>query len=446
MKRILVIFLSLLIAAPIAAQKKLTLQEAVSIALQKNTALIKTSNNIESARAQVKSAYGNLLPNLNVSTSWGWTRTDGKSVLLNEFNQPTEISNTSQSRSYSVRAGGGVDLFDGLANYANISQKEDNLEAARLDLAKMKQDIVYQTTDLYYTILNAEEMMKVREENVKYNQKFLETVQERNRLGAVAIADVYSQQVQLGNAELLLIQAQNSYETSKTTLLNFLALNVLDEYEFVDPFGGEKTVDTDKYMKDFEDIQTLVNVALSNRFDYQAQKLTLRSAESGVTIAKGGLFPSLSGTYSYSTSALEPSKLFDYRTLNIGLTLSIPIFSNWNTESSIQFAQVNAMNANEDLLALERQIKIDIKQGSLDLTAAKKSLDVATKNVTSAEENRRIKQERYNLGSGTILDVLQADRDYTDAMRSKIDAVYNFYRMHDKLNNSLGRLDFKKFE
>ena len=139
-------------------------------------------------------------------------------------------------------------------------------------------------------------------------------------------------------------------------------------------------------------------------------------------------------------------KLFDRKSFNVGLTLSVPIFSNWATENQVQFAQVTYLNAQEDLSALKRQIKIEVKQGYLNLVAAKKSLDVATKNVTAAEETRKINQERYNLGSGTILDVLQADRDYQDAIRNKINATYDFYSRRDNLNNALGKLDFKKYE
>jgi outer membrane protein len=82
----------------------------------------------------------------------------------------------------------------------------------------------------------------------------------------------------------------------------------------------------------------------------------------------------------------------------------------------------------------------------MDLVAAKKSLDVAVKNVVAAEETRKINQERYNLGSGTILDVLQADRDYTEALRNKINTTYDFYSKRDNLNNALGKLDIKKYE
>jgi outer membrane protein len=342
--------------------------------------------------------------------------------------------------------GSDITLFNGLANYATINQAKENLKATEYSISKQKQNIVFQTTDLYYIVLNADELLKVREENVQYYKKFHETVQERNRLGSVAIADVYAAQVQLGNAELQLIQAQNLLETAKNNLLNYLALNVMDEYTFDDPFGGDKNIDTDKYMKDFNDVQALVNAAMDTRFDYKGQMSTLNAAESGITIAKGGIYPSLTGNLQYYTYAVEPNKLFDRKVLSFGLTLSVPIFSNFNVANRIQVAQANFMNAQEDLSVLSRQIKIEVKQGYNDFVAAKKSLDVASNNVTAAAETRKINQERYNLGSATILDVLQASRDYTDAQRNRINAAYDFYRQHDNLTNALGRLDFQKYE
>ncbi|MEJ5350168.1 MAG: TolC family protein [Melioribacteraceae bacterium] len=446
MKKIILSFLILI--SPLFAQKKLTLEDAISIALQRNTALIKTKNNLLTNQSQLKNAYGELLPSLNAQAQWNWQRVNDAGGTQRDYfgNIVTIPPSQTDSRSYGLGFGGGITLFDGLANIANISQKENSLKAAELYLEKAKQNVVYQTTDLYYQVLNAEELKRVREDNVKYYQKFYETVQERNRLGSVAKADVYTAQVQLGNAELLLIQAQNAYETAMSNLLNYLGLNVLDDYELVDPFGGQRAVDTDSYMKDFEDVQTMVSVALDNRFDFKSQELTVNAARKGLTIARSGLFPSLSGSYSWSTSAVEMNKLFNRKIFYVGLTLSLPIFSNWSTENQIQLAKVNYMNAQEDLMALERQIKIEIKQGYLDLLAAKKSLDVASKNVIAAEENRKINQERYNLGSGTILDVLQADRDYTDALRNKINALYDFYTKRDKLNNSLGKLEYKKYE
>lgn len=448
MKRIILVIMILGFISPLSAQKKITLDEAISIALQRNTSLIKTKNSLESNHSQLKNAYGALLPSLNVRAESNWQRVeDAGGTQRNYLGELVATpASTSENRSYSLGLGGGVTLFDGLANYANISQKQDNLQAAEYNYEKLKQNVVFTTTDLFYLALNLNELKNVREENVKYYQKFYETVQERNRLGSVAVADVYTAQVQLGNAELLLIQTQNTYETAIGNLLNYLGVNVLEDYSLVDPYSGRAAIDTEIYMKEYSDIQTMVRIALDNRFDFKGQELSVNAAESGLTMARSGLLPSLSGSYSWGTSAVQVDNLFDRKVFSLGLSLQFPIFSNWSTENQIQLAQINVKNAEEDLLALERQIKIEVKQGFLDLTAAKKSLDVATKNVMAAEENRKINQERYNLGSGTILDVLQADRDYTDAQRNKINALYDFYTKRDKLNNSLGKLEYKKYE
>lgn len=448
MKKTLIIFIMTLVATSLSAQTRLTLEDAVSIALQRNSSLIQAKNNLGYTESSLKSAYGNLLPDLGVSGSWSWERTEdeggyqvdpslGQLVLL-----PASKTDT---RRYSVGVGGSWTLFDGLANVSAISQAGNNLDAAEFSLAKLKQDIVLQTTELYYAILNAKAVLNVRNENVKYNEKFLETVTERNKLGSVPIADVYAQQYQSGNAELLQIQAENQYETAKSNLLNYLALDVLEEHEFADPFERAQ-IDTDEYVKEFQDVSTMVATALSTRNDYKSQLLMVESAGSGVTIARGGLMPSLSGNYSYGTSAVKTEDLFNRKVWSVGLTLSLPIFSNWNTENQIEYAKVNELNEAENLTALERQIKIEVKQGYNDLVAGKKSLDVARKNVMAAGENRKVNYERYNLGSGTILDVLQADRDYTEALRNKINVEFEFYRLRDRLNNYLGQLDYKKFE
>jgi outer membrane protein len=448
MKRILIIVLVLAIVLPSFAQKKLTLQEAISIALQGNSALIKMKNNLGTSESRVLNAYGQLLPNLGAQGQLNWSRVDdkgGNQVFYGGISTTTEAS-AEETRSYSIGIGGNFTLFDGLSNIASISQAKENLKASEYSINKQKQNIVFQTTDLYYIVLNADELLKVRDENVQYYNKFLETVQERNKLGSVAIADVYAAQVQAGNAELQFIQAQNMLESAKNNLLNYLALDVMDEYTFDDPFGGDKNIDTDKYMKDFDDVKAMVNAALDTRFDYKSQTELLNAAKSGITIARGGVLPSLSGSYNYGSSAAELNQMFNRKVLSFGLTLSIPIFSNFSVAYQIQMAEANYLNTQDDLSVLGRQIKIEVKQGYNDFVAAKKSLDVATKNVTAAAETRKINQERYNLGSATILDVLQAGRDYTDAQRSRINAAYDFYRQHDNLTNALGRLDFQKYE
>ncbi len=442
---VLVMFLSL---GTIFSQNKLTLEKAISIALQKNTNLIKSNNNLESTKAAIKNAYGRLLPNLSATSSWNWSRTSDKGGTQIDFfgNVVTLPPSEVDARNYFLRLGGNVTLFDGLSNYANISKSENTHEAAEYTLKRLKQDIVLTTTDLYYSVINAEELLKVRDENVKYNKKLLEDIQVRNDLGAVAIADVYTQKVQYGNAQVQYINQKNIYENAKSSLLDFLAIDVLADYEFENPFSENKKVDTQVFMKHFDDVRIMVNKALQNRYDYFGQRLTLENKYKDLTIAQSGFYPTLTGNYGFSTSALQSSELFKREIWSAGLSLQIPIFSNFSTSTNIQIAKVGIQNAKEDLSALERQIRIQIKQGWLDLVAAKEAMQVSYESVISASENRKINDERYRLGSGTILDVLQSTRDYQTAQSNKIDAEFNFYKLSDKLLNLMGLLDYKQYE
>ncbi len=447
MKLVYSLIITLLVSLPLHAQQTLTLEEAIKIALQRNSSLIKSKNNLKGSKANIKSAYGQLLPNLSASGSWNWNRTnDDGGTQLDFFGNPVNIpASQIDSRNYSVRAGGSWTLFDGLANFANIAKQKKNYRSAKYALIKQKQDLVLQTTQLYYAVLSSKELLKVREDNLDYNKKLLEEITEKNKLGAVTAADLYTQKVAYGNAQLLLIQAQNNYEQAVNNLLNFLALDILEEYTFQDPYPGELE-NADSYMKEFSDVEVMVAEALKERPDYKSQKLLYKSKLEDITIARSGFLPSLSSNYGFSTSATRTEDLFNRRIFSVGLSLNIPIFTNFRTETQLQLAKISVKNAQEDINALERQIKIEIKQGYLDLIAAKKQLEVSLQNVKAAEENRRINKERYNLGAGKILDVMQADRDYTQAVRDKIVAEYEFYRLKDNLLNALGKLDIKNYE
>ncbi|MCL6100731.1 MAG: TolC family protein, partial [Bacteroidetes bacterium] len=170
MKRILILFLILAIAVPSFAQKKLSLQEAISIALQRNSALIKSKNNLESSQSQLTNAYGQLLPNLGVQGQLNWSRVDdkgGQQVFYGGIPISTQPS-TQENRSYNLGIGGNITLFNGLSNIASVNQAKENLKSVEYSLEKQKQNLVFQTTDLFYLALNADELLKVRNENVQY--------------------------------------------------------------------------------------------------------------------------------------------------------------------------------------------------------------------------------------------------------------------------------------
>ncbi|MDT3696599.1 MAG: TolC family protein [Ignavibacterium sp.] len=424
----------LLLNVSIYSQDQLSLNEAIKIALQKNSGLLTNQNNMLKSESALTAAYGNFLPNLGASGNWNWNKNKGDGYEVD-------------SRSWSIGINSSIVLFDGLSNFANLSQSQNNYEAVKLSIEQKKQEVIFQTINLYYAIVEAEQVLKVREEDVKQQQKNLETIEERNRLGSVTKADVYQQQVQLGNAELQLIQQKNLLETAKSNLLFYLGLDVLENYQYSDSFSEReiKILDTD-INTDYDKLSELVKQALINRRDYLAQKLTLDSYYDNLTIARSGHLPSLTGRVGYGTDAATPNNLFKDHSFSAGLTLSIPLFSGFSTHNLIQSAEVDAMNYELQVKDSERLIKQEIQKSFLDLEAAKKGLLVTQKNVSAAEENLKIEQEKYNLGAGKLLDVLIANTSYQNAKTNYINSQFNYIKLSEELKYNLGTLDYKSYE
>jgi outer membrane protein len=431
------------------SQKLLTLEEAVNIALQRNTILQKSVNSIKGYESNVKASYGYLLPTLGAQAGfqWTWQRQEAGAVPIGNgitINLPPSVT---QQRNYTVGAGTNWTLFDGLSNLTTIKQNENILESAQLTLSRLKQSIVYQTLSSYYDIVNAKELLKVKEEDVVWNEKNLETINERNNLGAVTLADVYSQQVNVGNAELEVIRAKNNLETAKSNLLYYLGLDVMESYKFSDSLSNSDKDIIQRHVEgNYQDLSDLMTRSLSVRYDYQSAKLSLESALNGITIARSGYFPSLTNSNQFYTYSDNVKDMFQNKNFQVGLTLNVPIFSGFSTENRVQLAEVSAINSKADLSDLERDIKRNIQKTYLDLQAAEKSLEVNRKTVAAAEESRRIQQEKYALGSSTLLDVLVANSGYTTAQTNYINAEYAYIVLSEQLKYQLGNLDYKKFE
>lgn len=448
MKLFLISILLLISTNILLAQKELTLAEAIKIALQKNTALISQENELSRGETGVDAAYGNFLPSLNASASFDWNRSENAAYTTNinglNFNVP---KSTTESRTYGVGVNSNIVLFDGLSNYANLSRSKNTLESLKLSIEGKKQEVVYQTINLYYSVVEADQLLKVREEDVKQQQKNLETIEERNRLGSLTKADVYQQQVQTGNAELQVIQQNNILENAKSNLLFYLGLDVLESYTFSNTLTNKELMilDTD-VNTDFNQLNELVSTALVNRKDYLAQRLNLDSYYDNVSIARSGHLPQLSGNLGYGSYANSIGNVFDSHNYSAGLTLSIPIFSGFATHNAIQSAEVDAMNYELQVNDTERLIKQNLQKTFLDLDAAKKGLLVTEKNVKAAEENLKIEQEKYSLGAGKLLDVLIANTSYQNAKTNYINSQFYYIRLSEELKYNLGVLEYSQYE
>ncbi len=410
--------------------KILTLEQSKQAALENNLNVIQAQNNIEGAQSDVLAAYGSYLPTLGVSGGWNRTQSDVAGSTTEIIGgQPVPIpASFSVTNRFSTRLDLSYTVFDGFAREASFNSAKSNAIATEHQSARTRQTIVYEVERGYLNVLRNEQLVKVSEENLKRGRRQLERITESNRVGALSLADVYRQQSQVAADELNLINAQNDYEKSKADLVALIGLDVSEEYEFADP-AISKTIsklELDATLERYSDFLALSQRALASRPDYMSAKEFLYASESGQTAARSGYFPSIIASAGYGLSSEQFSNLSNNKNITWGINFRWDLFDGFRTNQALLSASVTKRNAEISLIQAERDINVELKKALLDLDAARKQYEVSQKGLISATEDRKIAEARYNLGAGTLLDLLTGNAGLVNAQASQVNATYGY--------------------
>jgi outer membrane protein len=382
------------------------------------------------------------LPNLSVGARWSESNQygpDGERVIDGIV---IPVPGNSLSKSFSGSLSSSITLFDGFANTSQLGSAKANAAASEYNLERTKQGVIAQVYSYYFNVLRTEQIYLQRQEVVKYSSQQLDKLVESEKLGAVSQANVYQQQAQLASDELSLIQAESDFDKAKADMVAFLAYDTYQTFEFHDS-SVKSEIDSLDYVKlkrELEDYSSLFDKAINTRPDYQSRLESVNAADYNVTATKGGHLPSLSGNASYGMNSSQLKDITDYKTLTYGLSLTIPIFSRFQVSNSVQSAKVVLKNAEINRDETKRTIQVEIRKALLDLDAAYKSYISAKRNVNFQKENVRIIQEKHNLGSSTLLDLLYATNNYNQSEVSMINATYNYLFAVKQIEYVLGIL------
>lgn len=417
--------------------KTLTLDQARQLALERNLDVVQARNNVEAAQSGVLAAYGNYLPTLSASGTWNHTR---NSAVFVGGEQITGGGQTRVNDYYSTGLDLNYTIFNGFSREATMNRATSSAVSSENIAARTRQSIAFQVEAGYLNVLRNEQLVRVSEENLKRDRRQLERITEANRVGSLSLADVYRQQSQVAQDELSLITAQNNFDKSRADLVALIGLDVADEYHFIDPsLGTEISQDElEATTAQYKDFTASSQRALSLRPDYMSASDQLDAAGSAVTIARAGYLPSVSAFAGYSLSDRKISNLSDNKNMNVGLSIRWNLFDGFQTNQSLQTAMATERNAEISLVQAQRSINVEIKKALLDLEAARKQYEVSQKGLISATEDRKIAEERYNLGAGTLLDLLTANANLVNAEANKINAVYNHITAKRNMEYALG--------
>jgi outer membrane protein len=421
--------------------RNLTLNDVRATALENNVSIIQARNNIDAAYSSVTSASGRYLPTLSASGGWNRYQTDrpGTDPFIVGGVVIPGTSGFSVDNDFRLGLNADMVLFDGLSREGLRNQAGSNAESAELVSTRTRQTIVFQVDQMYLNVLRTQQLVRVAEENLKRDRRQLERITESNRVGALSLADVYRQQSQVAADEFSLINAQNDFDKANADLVALIGLDVSVPYTFEDPslLDAIRETATELTPSTF-DFEALVDSAFANRPDYNSAKELLSASQSGVTIAKSGYFPIISAGAGYGLQNDELGDLARNKSLNWGINFQWNLFNGFSTSQAVETASVSMRNAEIGLVQTERDIKVQIKKAILDLEAARKQVEVTQKGVLSAKEDLRIQEERYNLGAGTLLDLLTASASYVNAEAGRINAVYSYIVSKRNLDYVIG--------
>jgi len=433
--------IAVLLAAPalLAAQqpatvdttfKQISLADALRLAHDNNVSNITADNAIRTANNSVRSAKAQWLPTLSASA--GQSIQQGSK--LGERNSLIQIP----SRwAYNTGLSSQLTVWDGGKTRADVHNQEANVASAQANEVNTEFNVSLQVKQAYNAVLAAKESEAAARAQLATAQLQLQTSIAKVNAGAANVSDSLQSVVQVGNAQLQILTAQNSFRTQSATLTRLVGTPY---------FVTAQLTDTVEHMG--APIDSAQVMALG------AQGPTIRSADAAVSAAtaarrsaKSAYQPtvSLSGSFGgngtnafYGIPGLKGDNGYPY-SKSLQLNASFPIFNRFQRENQVANSQITLDNAQAQARDARLAAQQNVVTGIANLRNAEATMAVQSNNVAAATEALRVVTQRYNLGASTLLEVTTAQQNLVNAQQQLIQARLNYRNAKAQIEAAIGR-------
>lgn len=406
--------------------RTVSLQEAVTLAQRNSPLAVSARGQLRSTQAAVKSAYAAFLPTLNVQAS-------------NTQNSPAGVVVDSTGHVFSGRwqnsqgFSTGLQLFDGLSRLYQIRANRAAVTAARANEVTQTFQIALLVSQQYFAVLAAKESESAARAQLDQAQQQLAVSRAKVQAQTATKSDSLRAIIQVGNAQLAVLQARNNLQTANATLTRLVGEPYKVTANAADTLGGP-TVDVDS--------AKLVQLAEVSPTVQQAQAQQV-AAQAQYRAAHAPYFPNLSVAYNRARYHSDSSFNFANGGYNysgtLRFTLSYPLFNGLTREQDVVNAQVaeqNAAAAAQDVALLAQQNLVTYIG---TLRTAQQQIEIQQVSVAAAEEDLRVQQQRYQLGVSILLDVLTSQTQLTQARLALIQARYDYRVAKAQLEALIGQ-------
>ncbi|WP_298646250.1 TolC family protein [uncultured Proteiniphilum sp.] len=395
------------------------LQTCIGYALENNIQIKQSKVNKETGLVDTKLAKAAMLPSLSASV--GQTLSN---YPFPDDNASSGTSSLSVSGSYGLNA--TWTIFDGGSRITDIKQAELNNRIADLEIDESKNNIKLAIIQNYMQILYANEALKAYENAVELSKAQLESNKIKLSVGSVAKSDVSQWESQYASDNYNLVNAQTTLENYKLQLKQLLELDTLDSMELVlTPPDGEDVLSL------IPDKQTIYQTALHVMPQIRNSELNTEYAQLGIEKAKAGFYPTVSlqantGTgnvYNYSGYSFGSQLKNNWNNV-IGLSVSIPVFSNRTVKSAVEKAGINMYSSQLNELSIRKELYADIETAYLNTLTSQAQYIAAEEKVKYSRESYDVMDEQFILGLKNTIEMLTEKNRLITAQQELLQAKY----------------------
>ncbi|EKA4467392.1 efflux RND transporter outer membrane protein VpoC [Vibrio parahaemolyticus] len=426
MKKLLPLFISAALGGISSSAWADSLAEIYDLAKQNDPQLLSVAAQRDRAFEAITSSRSALLPQINLTAGYNLTRGDTEY----DSNLISDVSNDSNALTAGVNF--SQELYN-RASWITLDTAEKSARQADATYAAAQQGLILRVSQAYFEVLRAQDnLVFVRAEKAAVGRQ-LEQTKQRFEVGLSAITDVHDAQAQydavLADEVLAENDLINSYESLREiTGQEHKNLNVLD----TNRFSATRTSSP---------AETLIEEAKTKNLSLLSARISQDIARDNISLASSGHLPTLSldGGYNYGdTSNSARDNTTD--NFNIGVNLAVPLYTGGNVTSQTKQAEFAYVAASEDLEAQYRSVVKDVRAQNNNINASIGALKAYEQSVVSARSALEATEAGFDVGTRTIVDVLDATRRLYDANKNLSDARYNYILSVLQLRQAVGTL------
>jgi len=378
-----------------------TLDEAIRLALENDPAAVAAESGVSTARAGVLEARGAWLPTISLESSYA-----------NSSNQRFDQA-TGQlvSESYTARTQAGFDIFSGGRRYFQTRSANARLRAADAAYRAQRFQTILRTTEAFYATAAAAELVRVAERRLERARQQLAFAETRLEVGTATRSDLLRAQLEVGNAELALVDSESALRGARLNFGRRLGLE-----------GGAEPADArlPERAPDLPPIEELARRAEYSSPDAVAARADLDTRRAERWSARSNYLPSLRLTGGYDWFAYEFPP--DQRSWSLRLVASFPLFNGFQREAANARAAAALRTTEASARDASIAARIAAEDAAAEIASAERRVDIARRAVELAQEDLRVQEERYRIGNATIVELQTSQVALADAEAAFVQA------------------------